>query len=74
MPGALYWARLDRFFYGNSRADAARFDFDDSFIYDEMSKHPEGRTIPGMLLLSTEALKDSQNGHAQRERCSTDDR
>jgi len=55
--GAIYWARLDRFFYGNSRADAAKIEFDDSFIYDEIGKHPEGRTIPGTPLLSTEAAE-----------------
>jgi tRNA(Arg) A34 adenosine deaminase TadA len=55
--GAIYWARLDRYFYGNSRADAARIEFDDSFIYDEIGKHPEGRTIPGTALLSAEAAE-----------------
>jgi tRNA(Arg) A34 adenosine deaminase TadA len=55
--GAIYWARLDRFFYGNSRADAAKIEFDDSFIYDEISKRPEGRTIPGAPLLSAEAAE-----------------
>jgi guanine deaminase len=53
--GAIYWARLDRFFYGNSRVEAAKIEFDDSFIYDEISKRPEGRTIPGTPLLSAEA-------------------
>jgi len=55
--GAIYWARLDRFFYGNSRADAAKIEFDDSFIYDEIGKQPEGRTIPGTPLLSREAAE-----------------
>ena len=54
---AIYWARLDRYFYGNSRADAAKIEFDDSFIYDEIGKQPERRTIPGTQLLSTEATE-----------------
>ena len=35
--GAIYWARLDRLFYGNTKADAARIGFDDAFIYKELA-------------------------------------
>src|SRR5690554_1230689 len=31
--GAIYWARLDNLFYGNTRQDAATIGFDDDFIY-----------------------------------------
>ena len=44
--GAIYWARLDRVFYANTRHDAAALGFDDSFIYDELRRNPEQRTIP----------------------------
>lgn len=43
---AIYWARLDRIYYANTRDDAARIDFDDSLIYDEVAKSPEDRNIP----------------------------
>ena len=33
---ALYWARCDAIFYGNTAADAAAAGFDDSFLYDEV--------------------------------------
>ena len=33
---AIYWARLGRVFYANTRQDAARIDFDDEFIYREV--------------------------------------
>ncbi len=34
--GAIYWARIDRIFYGCNKDDAARAGFDDSFIYKEL--------------------------------------
>jgi tRNA(Arg) A34 adenosine deaminase TadA len=34
--GAIYWARLRRVYYANSRAEAAQIGFDDGFIYDEI--------------------------------------
>jgi tRNA(Arg) A34 adenosine deaminase TadA len=43
---AIYWARLDRLFYANSRADAAAIGFDDALIYDEVAKPIDVRTIP----------------------------
>jgi len=30
---AIYWARIDRIYYGNTSADAARVAFDDAFLY-----------------------------------------
>jgi guanine deaminase len=53
--GAIYWARISRFFYGNTRADAAAIGFDDSLIYDEIGQLPEKRGIPGARLLADEA-------------------
>jgi guanine deaminase len=44
---AIYWARLDGFFYGASREEAARGGFDDAFIYQEVALPPEQRGIPG---------------------------
>jgi guanine deaminase len=43
--GAIYWARLDRVFYGNTKQDAAEINFDDSFIYEEFLKPPTQRKI-----------------------------
>jgi guanine deaminase len=53
--GAIYWARVARFFYGNTRSEAAAIGFDDSLIYDEICKLPEKRGIPGARLLANEA-------------------
>jgi guanine deaminase len=32
---AIYWARIDRIWYGNTSADAARVAFDDAFLHRE---------------------------------------
>ena len=52
---AIYWARLDRIHYGNGRADAARIGFDDAFLYDEIPRAIEARSIPATRLLPDEA-------------------
>ena len=52
---AIYWARIPRVFYGNTRADAAAIGFDDDFIYQQIPLPPEKRTIEMRPLLRTEA-------------------
>lgn len=49
--GAIYWARLAKVYFACSRHDAAAANFDDSFIYDEISVLPHQRSI-AMLHLS----------------------
>jgi len=53
---AIYWARLKRVYYGNTRKDAARIAFDDDFIYREVALPISGRKIPMKQLLRKEAL------------------
>ena len=55
--GAIYWAGIDRIYYGNTRADAAAINFDDNFIYEELSKELPERAIPILPLLGEEALE-----------------
>ena len=55
--GAIYWARLDRMYYGNNKTDAKNIGFDDSFIYDEIELKPQDRKLPSQILLHQEALK-----------------
>jgi guanine deaminase len=52
---ALYWSRCTAIFYGNNAADAAKVGFDDSFLYEEVKKPLEARTIPIIRLLPDEA-------------------
>ena len=54
--GAIYWARLDRLFYGNTKADAARIGFDDAFIYKELALPLSERTLRAEQLLVKEAI------------------
>ena len=55
--GAIYWARLDRMFYGNDKHDAAEIGFDDAFIYRELDLKPENRSLKSQRLLPEEAIK-----------------
>jgi tRNA(Arg) A34 adenosine deaminase TadA len=55
--GAAYWARLDRVYYAATRADAAAAGFDDSHIYEELTKSPEDRRIPMQQQLRNEAQR-----------------
>jgi len=52
---AIYWARLDRVTFANTRADAAAIGFDDAHIYGEVSKPIEDRIIPTAQLRLAEA-------------------
>lgn len=54
---AIYWARLDKVYFGATRRDAARIDFDDALIYREIPKPPLRRLIPAQILLRSEAVK-----------------
>ena len=54
---AIYWARIRRVFYANTRRDAARIKFDDDSIYREISRPMARRKIPMRQLLRPEALK-----------------
>ncbi len=52
---AIYWARIPRLYYGNTRVDAAVIGFDDAFIYREMPLAPDRRAIEMRQLLRDEA-------------------
>jgi tRNA(Arg) A34 adenosine deaminase TadA len=54
---AIYWARLDKIYYANSREDAADIGFDDEMLYREIPKPVEERAIPTLRLLADEAIK-----------------
>lgn len=54
---AVYWARLDKVYYANTRKDAAKIAFADDFIYQELAAPMSHRKIPMKPLLRPEALK-----------------
>lgn len=54
--GAIYWARLDKLYYANTKTDAKNIGFDDSFIYEEIALKPEDRKLPSEKFLGDEAI------------------
>lgn len=54
---AIYWARLSKIYFANTKKDAAAIDFDDDFLYQEIPKELSSRKIPTVQLLREEALK-----------------
>ncbi len=55
--GAIYWARLGRLFFANTRQDAAAIGFDDRLIYDQLALAFPERSIRTAQLLRAEALE-----------------
>ncbi len=53
--GTVYWARLRRLYYANTRVEAAEIGFDDEFIYREIPLDPAARSIPGIRLLTADS-------------------
>jgi tRNA(Arg) A34 adenosine deaminase TadA len=54
--GAIYWARLEKVYYANTKADAAQIGFDDQFIYDELNLPLAQRHLPMIQLMRQQAL------------------
>tara|TARA_B100001750_G_scaffold98743_1_gene78218 strand:- start:1083 stop:1547 length:465 start_codon:yes stop_codon:yes gene_type:complete len=54
---AIYWARIDKVYYANTRNDAQKIDFDDSLIYSELVKKIDQRKIPMIQIMREEGLK-----------------
>jgi len=51
---AIFWARIERIYYANTREDAARIGFDDDELYHEVARPLDQRTIPNEQLLAEE--------------------
>ncbi len=54
---AIYWARLERIFFANTRADAARIGFDDDHLYRELKLDLDQRALPIEPLTCTAAAR-----------------
>jgi tRNA(Arg) A34 adenosine deaminase TadA len=54
---AIYWARISKVYFGNTKTDAAKIQFDDAFIYQEISTPIAQRKIPMNQLMQVEAQK-----------------
>ena len=54
---AVYWARINKIYYANTRSDAQKIDFSDALIYEELNKTIKERKIPMHQMMRDEALK-----------------
>ena len=66
--GAIYWARISRIFYGNTRKDARDIQFADDFIYKELEQHIEERSVPFIPLLRDEAIETFRAWEAKQDK------
>lgn len=55
--GAIYWARPKKVFYACTKEDAAKIDFDDRFIYEELEKEMNDRQIEFVNIMRSEAVE-----------------
>ncbi len=55
--GAIYWARISKMYYGNTKENAKAAGFDDAFIYEEIDLRPGERRLKTIQLLPEEARK-----------------
>jgi guanine deaminase len=63
---AIYWSRLDNIYYANSQRDAKEIDFDDAFIYEELDKSIDKRSIPMKRVETQKALEVFQSWKGMR--------
>ena len=54
--GAIYWSRISKIYFANTKEDAAAIDFDDDFIYREIELPIVERKLQTIQLLRDEAL------------------
>lgn len=54
---AIYWAHIDRIYFGNSKTDASEINFDDAFIYEEIMLSGEKRKLSSIQIMRDEALE-----------------
>jgi len=65
---AIYWARPDKVFYGNTKEDAAQINFDDAFIYQEIQCELKDRKISVEQLLHEEAIEAFKEWQAKTDK------
>lgn len=59
--GAIYWSRISKIFFANTREDAEAIGFDDKLIYEEISRPMSERQLPAEQVLHNEALEVFQS-------------
>jgi tRNA(Arg) A34 adenosine deaminase TadA len=66
--GAVYWARLDRVYYGNTKEVAAQFGFNSQIFYDELALSRDNRQIPMEPLMAEMAVKVFEEWDAKADK------
>lgn len=54
---AIYWARIERYFFGCTAEDAAAHGFSDAFIYEELARPASERSLAAIPLERESCLK-----------------
>lgn len=54
---AIYWSRIQKIYYSNTREDAKNIGFDDSYIYEEIKKNVDDRDVKLERVLPSNSLK-----------------
>lgn len=65
---AIYWARINKIYYANTRKDAAAIDFDDDFLYQEIPKDIQDRKVPMVQCAHAEALEVFKEWQAKTDK------
>lgn len=65
---AIYWARLKSVYYGNTRKDAQKIEFDDDLIYEEVATPIRRRKLRMRQLLRSEAWPAFKEWYARPDR------
>ena len=54
---AIYWARIEKLYFGNTKNNAKDIGFDDAHIYNEIKLHYSKRSLITQQVLNNEALE-----------------
>ena len=65
---AIYWAGLSRICFANTKKDAEDIYFGDKFIYEEIERPIDKRTIPTEQFMRDEALKAFRDWEAKTDK------
>ena len=65
---AIYWAGLSRICYANTKQDAEDINFGDKFIYEEIERPVNQRTIPTEQLMRDKALQAFRDWQAKTDK------
>lgn len=65
---AIYWSRINKVYYANTRLDAANIGFSDNFIYEELSKNNNEKDIELIKIDNTDAINTFNNWDKNNEK------